>query len=105
MSIETSAGRSFGAPSPGIRRFTVSSSMRRYMSKPDRVHEARLLGAEQIAGAAQLEILERDAIARAELGVVLEHLQAALGVGDRRRRARGDSSTRGGASGPTRPRS
>ena len=55
--------------------------MRRYMSKPDGVHEARLLGAEQVAGAAHLEVLERDAIAGAELRVVLEHLQAALGVG------------------------
>ena len=42
--------------------------------------EPRLLGAEQVAGAAHLHVLERDPIARAELGVVLEHLQPALGV-------------------------
>ena len=48
------------------------------------MHEPRLLGAEQVAGAAQLHVLERDLVARPELRVVLEHLEAALGVGDRR---------------------
>ena len=47
----------------------------------DGVHVAGLLGAEEVPRPAHLHVLERDLVARAELGVVLEHLQAALGVG------------------------
>ena len=47
----------------------------------DGVHVAGLLGAEQVPRAAHLHVLERDLVAGAELGVVLEHLQATLGVG------------------------
>src|SRR6266480_4787568 len=46
----------------------------------DRVHETRLLGSEEIAGTAQLEILERDLVSGAELGVVLENRQAAVRI-------------------------
>ena len=42
----------------------------------DRRHVARLLVAEQVAGAAQLEVAHRDAVARAELGVVGERREA-----------------------------
>ena len=46
-----------------------------------RLHEARLLGAEEVPRPAHLEVAHRDPVAGAELGVVLEHLEAALGVG------------------------
>ena len=80
MSIDTSAGRSLGALSPlhhAIHRLVEHSQIE---LEAHRLHESRLLRAEQIAGAAELEILERHAIAGAELGVMLEHLQPALGV-------------------------
>ena len=47
----------------------------------DRVGVARLLRPQQIAGAADLEVLERDPVAGAEIGMMLEHLQPFLGVG------------------------
>src|SRR5688572_1914543 len=45
-----------------------------------RLHESRLLRAEQVPRSAKLEVLERDAISGAELRVMLEDLKAALGV-------------------------
>jgi hypothetical protein len=42
--------------------------------------EAALLGAEQVAGAAQLQVLHGDVVAAAELGVVLQDAQPLLGV-------------------------
>ena len=41
----------------------------------------RLLGAEQVAGAADLEVAHRDLEARAELGVVGERREAGSGLG------------------------
>ena len=49
--------------------------------EPDRLREARLRCAEQIARAAQLEIPQRDAIARAEIRVMLEYVQPFVRVG------------------------
>src|SRR4051794_17746959 len=46
----------------------------------DGVDEARLLGSQQVASAAQLEILERDLIAGAELRVVLENCEATVRI-------------------------
>ncbi len=43
--------------------------------------ETRLLGPQQVAGAAQLEVLEGEAVPGPQLGVLLEQLQTALGVG------------------------
>ena len=52
-------------------RLTVSLSMRVHV-EPDGVDESRLLGAEEIARSAQLQVLERDLVAGAKLSVVLE---------------------------------
>ncbi len=51
------------------------------MSNPTACTKPDCSGPEQVAGPAELEVLERHAVAGAELGVVLEHLQPALGVG------------------------
>src|SRR2546425_7655306 len=40
--------------------------------EPDGLHVPRLLAAQQVARAAQLEVAQRDAVARPEVGVVLE---------------------------------
>src|SRR5512146_1376805 len=45
------------------------------------MHEAGLLGAQQIAGPTHLEVLERDPVAGTELGVMLQDLQPSLGLG------------------------
>ena len=81
MSIETSAGRSLGALSPLHQAMDGLLEHAEIQVEADRLHEPRLLGAEQVAGAAHLEVLERDAVARAELGVMLEHLQPTLRIG------------------------
>src|SRR5205809_1083111 len=41
----------------------------------------RLLAAEEVAGAPQLQIAERNAIARSQIGMMLEHLQTFLRLG------------------------
>src|SRR4029078_7737482 len=46
----------------------------------DGVDEAGLLRSKEVAGAAQLEVLERDLVARPELGVVLEDRQPAVRI-------------------------
>src|SRR5712672_1884928 len=42
--------------------------------------ESRLLGSKKVAGAAQLQILERDLIAGTQLGVVLQNREATIRV-------------------------
>src|SRR6185437_10403440 len=45
-----------------------------------RMHETGLLGPEEVAGATQFHVLERDPVARSKLGVMLENLETALGI-------------------------
>ena len=54
----------------------------------------RLLPPEQVPRAPQLEVAQRDAVARSEIGVVLEHLEALLGL---RIHLIGDEQVAGGA--------
>src|SRR5439155_3844684 len=47
----------------------------------DRLRMPRLLPPEQVPCAPQLEVAQRDPVARSEIGVVLEHAQPLLGFG------------------------
>src|SRR5207249_10521970 len=62
--------------------------------EPDRLRMPPLLPPEQVPRAPQLEVAQRDAVARSEIGVVLEHLQALLGL---RIHLIGDEQVAGGA--------
>ena len=59
---------------------TASSSSVDVGLEPDRGDRARLAGAEQLAAAADLEVLRRDVEAGAELGEALQGLEPAAGV-------------------------
>ena len=80
--------------------------------EPDRGHEAVLLGAEDVAGAADLEVAERDLVAGAEVGRREDRVQPlARDVGERawfaggggRRRRAGRSGRPGRAAGRAGP--
>ena len=79
----------------------------RVQVEADRGDGARLLRAEQVAGAADLQVVRGDREAGAELGERLQHLEPPLGVlGDgAARRAPAGSSTRAPCERPMRPRS
>ena len=74
------APRRAPAPSPDAQRLDRLVEQRDVELEADRRDVARLLVAEQVAGAAQLEVAHRDREARAELGVVGERRQARRGL-------------------------
>ena len=69
-------GALVGAPSPAEQRCDRLVEHRHVELEADRRDVARLLVAEQVAGAADLEVAHRDLEAGAELGVVGERRQA-----------------------------
>ena len=62
----------------------VSSRSLQVRLEPDRGDEARLVGAQQVPRPAHLEVVERDPVARAQVGVLLEHAQPLLRLGRHR---------------------
>ena len=84
VDVEVEPDRRLGrarSPSPSARSCsTASSSSGDVELEADRGDVAGLLVAEQVAGAAQLEVAHRDREARAELGVVGEGRQALAGL-------------------------
>src|SRR2546429_8907508 len=57
---------------PGLERVNGLLEPAEIGIEPDRLRVARLRGPEQVAGAAQLEIAQRDPVAGAEIGVMLQ---------------------------------
>ena len=46
----------------------------------DRLHESRLLRSQDVARPSQLHVAQGDPVPRAQLGVVLQHLQSTFGL-------------------------
>ena len=94
-------------PARRAARATASSSIWQNRSKPTLATLPRLLGAEQIAGAAQLEVERRDleARSRARCGARAPRCARAPRRSSRSAAARAGSSTRAPCERPTRPRS
>ncbi len=69
------------APPPALQRFDRFLQPTQVHVVPHGVRVPRLLAAQQVARAADLQITQRDAVARPQIGMMLEHPQTFLGVG------------------------